>query len=156
MDDKEIALYFFRKLVYTLYLEVGSLTPKIHPELAEKAYLKTAFFAREKERQAADLFYQVEHETDPAKIVAPFEERTGLSLKDVRRAFTEGDWSNKFGGYNFGGPRWARIADAAVELQPLIEQAKWAETKELIFEIKGLKTNRGYLIHQFERTERRR
>jgi hypothetical protein len=156
MDEKEIALYFFRKLVYVLYLEVGALQPRVHPELAGKARLNSAFFEREKERQAAALYHQVENETDPARIVGPFEERTGLQLDDVRRVFEEGDWRNKFGGYTSGGPRFARIAAAAVELRRLIEQEQWAVTAGLIFEIKGLKTNQGFLVNQFERSERRR
>lgn len=156
MDDREVALFFFRKLIFTLYLEVGALRPEIHPELAEKALMKTAFFEREKERQAVALYRQVEHETIPTRIVGPFEERTGLSLEDVYRVFNEGDWKNKFGGYTFGGPRWARIAEAAMALRRLIEQEQWEETNGLVFEIKGLKTNQGYLISQFERTERRR
>ncbi len=156
MDDREVALFFFRKLIFALYLEVGALQPGIHPELAEKAHLNTAFFEREKERQAVVLYRQVERETIPARIVGPFEERTGLSLEDVYRVFNEGDWKNKFGGYTFGGPRWARIAEAAMALRRLIDQEQWEETSDLIFEIKGLKTNQGYLISQFERTERRR
>jgi len=156
MDDKEVALYFYRKVIYALYLEIGALQPKIHPELAEKANLNTAYFEREKERQAADLYHQIEHEEDPNKIVEPFEERTGLSLADLHRAFTEGDWRNKFGSYSFGGPRWAEIAEVALRLRSLIEMKAWQETVPLIYEIKGLKSNQGYLISQFERTERRK
>ena len=62
MDEKATALYFFRKLVYVLYLEIGSLQPRIHPELAAKAYLKTAFFEREKEKQAAALYRLTEND----------------------------------------------------------------------------------------------
>ena len=156
MDERDVALYFFRKLVFALYLEVGALQPRIHPELAAKANLNTAFFERDKERQAVALYHQVENETDPARIAGPFEERTGLSLEDVYRVFVEGDWQNKFGRYTFGGPRWAQIAEAAIALRRLIDQERWEETAGLILEIKGLKTNQGYLINQFERTERRR
>jgi hypothetical protein len=155
-DNQEVILYFFRKLVYVLYLEIGAINHYIHPEIAAKAYLKTAFFQREKERQAASLYHLIEQETDPEKIVEPFRERTGLTLEDIRRAFTEGDWRNKFGGYTFGGPRWIRVSEAAVELQDLIKQGEWQQANDLLFEIKGLKTNQGFLINQFERTERRR
>jgi len=156
MDERETALYFFRKMLYLLYLEVGALQPRVHPKLAEKARLNTAFFQRDKERQAAALYQEIEHEMDPEKIQMPFEERTGLSLEDVCQAFTEGDWRNKYGAYNFGGPKWQKIAEAALALRQVIEQADWVKTSELLHEIKGLKTNRGYLINQFERTERRR
>lgn len=156
MDQRETALYFFRKLVYLLYLEIGALQPRIHPELANKARLNTAFFQRDKDKQAAALYQEIEHETDHARIVAPFEERTGLSLEDVHRVLAEGDWRNKFGAYNFGGPKWQKIAEVTLKLNRLIEQADWDKTAELLYEIKGLKTNQGYLINLFERTERRR
>ena len=156
MEEQQLAIYVYRKLVYLLYLEIGALQPRVHPDLANKAKLNTAYFQREKDRQSTALYHQIENETDPDKIVAPFEERTGLSLDDVHRAMIEGDWSNKFGSYNFGGPRWAAIADATLELRSLIEKGEWAETAEVVQKIKGLKTNQGYLISQFDRTERRR
>jgi hypothetical protein len=155
MDDRETALYFFRKLVYVLYLEIGSLQPVIHPEIAAKANLKSAFFEREKERQAAALYRQVEKEEDPAAIVAPFIERTSLTLEDIHRAFMDGDWRNKFGGYTFGGPRWVRIAELTLELRKLIEQESWDQTANVIYDIKKLKTNQGYLVNMFERSDRR-
>lgn len=156
MDTRESALYIFRKLVSLLYLEVGALQPVVHPEIAKKAKLKTAFFTREKERQVADLYRETESQVTPQAIVAPYEERTGLSLDDVRRVFVEGDWRNKFGGYNFGGPKWQKIAEDTVALRGLIEKEDWEEVEMLLHEIKGLKTNQGYLINQFERTDRRR
>jgi hypothetical protein len=155
MDNRETALYVFRCLVYVLYLEIGALQPRIHKEIARKAKLDSAYFQRDKEREAASLAHQVETETDPAKIVAPFQERTGLSLEDISRAFDEGDWRNKFGAYTFGGPKWARIAEVTLELRKKIEQEDWERAAELVHETKGLKTNQGYLIHQFERAERR-
>ncbi len=154
MDDRELALYIFRKMVYTLYLEVGGLKPSIHPELAEKADLENVFFHGEKERHAAKLYRQTEKETDPERILEPYVLRTHLTLEDVHRAFAEGDWRNKFGGYNLGGPKWARIAEVALELRRVIDAQDWEEAGELVYEVKKLKTNQGYLINQFERTDR--
>lgn len=156
MDEKTIALYFYRKLVYVLYLEIGALRPAIHPDLAAKANLKTAFFEREKEKQAAELYQLSENEEDPARIAAPYEDRTGLSLHDIHRAFIEGDWRNKFGAYTFGGPRWVRICEVTLELGKLIEQGEWEKTADLIYDIKKLKTNQAYLVSHFERGDRRR
>lgn len=156
MDDRETALYVFRKLVYVLYLEIGTLQPRIHQAVARKAKLDNAFFQRDKEREAARLDQQVENETDPANIVAPYQERTGLTLEDIHRAFVEGDWKNKFGGFNFGGPKWARISEEALELRQKIEQEDWEGAAEVVHEVKGLKSNQGYLINQFERADRRR
>ncbi len=155
MDDREKALIIFRRLVYVLYLEIGALQPANHAAIAKKARLNTAFFQRDKARQSFEMARQVENETETAKILAPFEERTGLTLEDISLAFEEGDWRNKFGGFNFGGPKWARIAEAALELRKRIDQDDWVGAAEVVQEVKGLKTNQGYLINQFERVERR-
>ncbi len=152
---QDAGLYFMRKLAYVLYLEIGALQPEIHPELAAKADIKNAFFQRDKERQAADLYHQTLESNTTDEILAPFVERTGLTLEDIHRAFVEGDWRNKFGAYNFGGPKWIKIAAIALALKQAIDDTNWEKVEELLFEIKGLKTNHGYLINQFERTERR-
>ena len=156
MDDRELALYFFRKTVYALYLEIGALNVEVHEELANKANLKTAFFQREKEKMAAALYREIENETDTAKIVQPFEQRTGLTFEDVHRVLAEGDWRNKFGGYTFGGPRWLRIVEVAQQLREKIDQEAWEDTRDLVLQLKGLKTNQGFLIYKFERSERGR
>jgi hypothetical protein len=155
MDNRETSIYVFRMLVYVLYLEIGALQPHIHREVARKARLDNAFFQRDKEREAVDLYRQVENEMTPARIVGPFMQRTGLNLEDISQAFMEGDWRNKFGVCNFGGPKWARIAEAALKLRERIEQEDWEGTADLVHEIKGLKNNQGYLIKEFERVERR-
>lgn len=148
-------MYFFRKLVYVLYQEIGALQVRHHPQIAAKAYLKNAFFQGERERQAADLYHQIEHEEDLGVVQAMFHQRTGLTLEDIHRAFSEGDWRNKFGGYNFGGPKWVRIAEIALELRRQIEQQDWDAAAATIQEVKGLKTNQGYLVNLFERSDRR-
>lgn len=155
MDERETGLYIYRKLVYLLYLEIGALTPRIHREIAKKAYLKSAFFQREKQRQAAAFYRDTEEETDLDKIVAPYQERTGLSLEDIQRAFAEGNWRNKFGAYNFGGPKWERIAGLTLELRVALAQNESEKVAGLVQEVKRLKTNQGYLINLFERSERR-
>lgn len=156
MNQREEALYFFRKLVYVIYLEIASLTAEIHPKIAAKADITNGFFHGEKQKQAASLYYQVEAEVDPGKILAPFIERTGLTLEDTYQAFTEGSWQNKFGKHNFGGPKWARINEAALRLRDLIETQAWEDASFLIFDIKRMKTNQGSLVNQFEWSERRR
>jgi hypothetical protein len=156
MDDRELALYMFRMIVYTLYLEIGGLKPSIHPALAEKADLENVFFHGEKERHAANLYRQTEKETDPERILEPYVLRTHLTLEDVHRAFAEGDWRNKFGGYNLGGPKWARISEVALGLRRAIEEQDWDAAANLVYEVKKLKTNQGYLINLFERVDRGR
>lgn len=156
MDTQQQALFIFRKLVYVLYQEIGALQARNHPELARKAFLTTTFFQGERERQAAELYHQIESEENVDTIVEMFKQRTGLDLQDIHRAFAEGDWRNKFSKYNFGGPKWVRISEIALELRRQIEQKNWEEAEILIQEIKGMKTNQGYLVSMFEWTERRR
>jgi hypothetical protein len=155
MNQSDEAIFFFRKLIFLLYLEIGSLQPKIHKELAARADIKNGFFHGEKQPMAAEIYHRIETETEPQKIIAPFKERTGLSLEDICRAFAEGDWRNKFGGYNAGGPKWSKIADITLALQHQIEQQNWDEAGLLVFQMKRLKTNQGLLINQFDWTERR-
>jgi len=155
MSPNEEVLFIFRKLVFLLYLEIGALQPRNHAEIADKADIKNGFFHGEKQKQAAELYHVSETEEDPKMIVEPYRERTGLNLEDIQRAFVEGDWKNKFGGYNFGGPKWVRIAEIALELQHLIESEDWEAAYVLTFDVKRLKTNQGHIVNQFEWTERR-
>lgn len=156
MDDKQLALFYFRKLVFALYGEIGALQPENHPELANKADLRHGFFQREREKQAAQIYLLTEQVQTPAEILQPYEERTGLNLEDVERAFREGNWKNKFKGYNFGGPRWAHIAAVTQRLRDVIERQAWDEVGLLDYEIKKLKHNRGLVIELFDRIERYR
>lgn len=156
LSQEDEVLYVYRKLMYVLYLEIGALQPRIHAEVAARADLRSAFFERNKERHAAALYHQSESETDPAKIETPYQQRTGLTLEDIHQAFAEGEWKNKFGQYNFGGPKWEHIAKLTLELRGLIQKGEWENASALVYEIKKLKTNQGHLVNQFERSERRR
>lgn len=156
MEIRQQAYFIFRKLVYVLYQEIGALLPRNHPQVAKKAYLKTAYFQGERERQAASLYHQIENEENLDTIVAMFHQRTGLFLEDIHQAFAEGDWKNKYGAFNSGGPKWVRIAEVTLELRRLIQEENWEAAELLILDIKGLKTNQGYLVNLFEWTERRR
>ncbi len=154
MNEKEKAFFFFRKLVFCVYSEVGALKAEVHPELAAKVALTSSFFQGERKKQAALLYQRIEEEEDTAKILAPFEERTGLSLYDVFRVFDEGNWQNKFSGYNFGGPKWTRITAITMDLKRAIDDEDWEKATDLSYDIKGLKTNFGLLINEFDKTDR--
>jgi hypothetical protein len=156
LTEKEEVFLIFRKLIFVLYVEIGALRPEIHPELAAKADIRNVFFHGEKQKQAAFLYHQTEFEEDIPKILAPYQEKTGLSLEDIHRAFVEGNWQVKNGGYHFGGPRLVKIAEAALELRDLLEREDWEDAALLVYKIKKLKTNQGFLVNQFEWTERRR
>jgi len=150
----ELALFFYRKLLFALYAEIGALQPHHHEEIARKADLTHGFFQREREKQAGQIYHRTVHLTDPAAIEEPYRDRTGLSLEDVHQAFAEGNWKNKFQAYSLGGPRWAGIAEKTLELRDVIQRGDWDRVQTLTLEIKGMKHNQGYLVDLFDRTER--
>ena len=155
-DEKEEVIYFFKKLVFVLYLEIGALTPRIYSEIAAKAEITNTFFHGEKQRQSAELYHKTEQEVSPEVILAPYKLRTGLTLEDIHRAFVEGNWKDKHGAYRFGGPKLVKISEATLKLRDLVDQQAWDEAALLVYKIKKLKTNQGYLINQFDWTDRRR
>ena len=154
MEPQEEALLFFRKMVFAVYYEIGGLTPRIHRKLADKANITNSYFHGEKARQSAEIYQRTVQETDPEAIEAPYVLRTRLTLQDVAVAFHEGRWQNKFGGYNLGGPRWAKIADVTLQLRDAIQRQDWAAATELVYEAKKLRTNQGYLVGMFDWSER--
>jgi hypothetical protein len=155
-QEKREAYYFYRKLMYALYVEIGALQPNNHPEIAAKADITNAFFRGEKQKQSAELYGLIENEVDLEKIEAPFRERTRLTLEDIHRAFAEGNWQGKRGIYYFGGPKWVKIAEATLTLRRFIENEEWEDAAFQVFKIKKLKTNQGNLINLFEWSDRRR
>ncbi len=156
MNEQEEALFFFRKLIFVLYLEIGALQPEIHAEIAAKADIRHGYFQGEKQKQASELYHITEQEVDPTKIVAPYIERTGLTLEDIQRAFNEGKWQERYGGYHFGGPKLIKLTEATLALREYIVQQNWEEAAMQVYAIKRMKTNQGFVINQFEWTERRR
>ena len=153
MTPKQEALFFFRKLVYCVYREIGVLKPQNHVELAAKANRKTTFFSEDRKRQAGELYHLTETEENTALILGPYEERTGLSLADVHRAFAEGHWQRPNGKYYFGGPKWAKITEKALELRQIVDAADWTKVPALLDAVRTLEHNSGLVIKKFHETE---
>ncbi len=153
MDTNQKALYYFRKLVYCLYREIGVLLPRNHREIAAKARLDSGFFKGERKKQASALYHLTEDEENTGVILKPYEERTGLLLEDIHRAFAEGDWRNSCGSYSFGGPKWASIAKKVLELRRVIDNQDWGTVDSLIREIDTLEHNTGLITEKFGQTE---
>lgn len=154
MDPQEEALLYFRKLLFLLYREIGALQPQIHAELAAKAKRTNWFFTGGRKKVALDLYRKSEREATVQNILLPYVERTGLTLEDLRRAFAEGNWSNRYGGHWMGGPKWAHITEKTIELKELIDHQDWDRFPDLALDVRGLKDNQGYLIEKFDQTER--
>src|SRR4030065_866991 len=152
MTEKQIALYYFRKLLYCLYREIGILKPRNHPVLAQKARLDSSFFSKDRKRQAAEIYHQTESEGNTSHIIEPYHERTVLSLDELFIIFKDGKWENSTGGYSYGGPKWAKIADATISLQKRIESEDWEDINSLISKIDLLAHNNGKIIDKFKDT----
>ena len=121
------ALCFFRFFVYREYREIRFLGhPRIgrydkfsqrYPELLK---LDRSVFAR--------LWHDVSSETDPALIMKPFQELTGLTLHNIEEAFRRGEWHPaKSETKVFGGPKHAEIAMHAQRLGEAIQAGRWTD-----------------------------
>lgn len=143
------SLDFFRKEVSFLYREIGILKTRNHPELAAKARLDGGFFSPSRKSLAKDYYHQTKTQDDPSVILKPYVEHTGLDLEDIYRIFDEGDWKNSYGGYSYGGPKWAKIAKNALELRDAIDRGDWDEAWEITRRGKSLEHNNGLLVNKF-------
>lgn len=143
------ALAYFRKLVSFLYREIGAMRRDNHPEIYDRATLASSGFAADRKREANRMYFQTLRSTDVAQVEAPYRAKTGLSLEDVRDAFRDGDWLLGRHRYSFGGPNWARIADAALGLAEIISTRHWHLAPKLIAEVHVLCHNNGRIVDKF-------
>jgi len=132
-DIEKQALCYFRFFVYREYREIRFLgNPRIgrYDKFAERypvlAKLDRTVFAR--------AWHDVASETEPARIMKPFEDLTGLTLQAIEEAFRKGEWHPvKAEVKVFGGPKHAEIAVHAMRLGEAIQAGRWTDTvpKEL-------------------------
>lgn len=154
MDVQEQALDYFRKLVSFLYCEIGFLTPHVHPTSAAKRKLASRFFDYDEKTKSAPrkpmarlMYFQSVPEIRTKEILRMYEETTGLSLQDVCIAFEHGNWVSRSG---FGGPKWAEIAKATLELEQVLEAADWGQVPALIRRVQQLGPNNGRIVDKFK------
>lgn len=153
MKEEQQALDYFRKLVSFLYREIGVLVPRNHEELATRRNLRSGFFEKtQRKRQARELYRHTVTQERTRAILKPYEERTGLTLEDLRRAFEEGNWECG-GTIYFGGPRWAIIAETTLTLRQVIDTNDWGEVPGLIRKIDALRHNTGRIAAKFKELE---
>jgi hypothetical protein len=129
--------------------EVGAMRPENHEELYSKAKTDSSGFASARKELAKEFYHQTASQESTQLILQPYQERTGLSLEDVHRVFEEGDWLLGRPRYYYGGPRWAKIAKATLDLRRLIKTGDWEEVPDLIEEIKTLRHNNGLIVEKF-------
>ena len=132
-DIEKQALCFFRFFVYREYREIrflGNQRIGRYDKFAERypvlLKLDRTVFAR--------IWHEIASETEPARIMKPFEDVTGLTLQAVEEAFRKGEWHPvKAEVKVFGGPKHADIAVHAMRLGEAIQAGRWTDTvpKEL-------------------------
>ena len=156
MDEAAIqkkGLDYFRRILVLLYREIGVLKVGNHAGVVAKAKLSGGFIGENRKVQAKEL-YKISL-TDPqvGYTLARYEKRTGLSLSDVHEAFRDGNWGTQSRGYAFGGPKWAEIASAAVDLGTSIQRMAWSDVERLTRRIEGLEHNNGRIVDKFKQLD---
>jgi len=127
------ALCYFRFFVYREYREIrflGNTRIGRYDRFAER-YPVLLKLGR---TEFARVWHQIASETDPALVVKPFEELTGLTLQAVEEAFRKGEWHPAKAEIKvFGGPKHADIALHAMRLGEAIRAGSWTDAvpKEL-------------------------
>lgn len=143
------AMDIYRKVVSFVYREIGAMRPANHQVLYHRSLLPTPGLARTRKETARKLFCQTRNEADPEKVETAYRRVWGLSLEEVREAFQVGDWLLGGRTYSFGGPRWAAIASAAIQLRDSIRHGDAAAVADLLRQVPTLSHNNGLLVDKF-------
>jgi hypothetical protein len=127
------ALCYYRFFVYREYREIRFLG---HPRIGryDRFAERYADLAKLDRTAFARVWYQTRLETDPALVVKPFQELTGLTLEAIEEAFRKGEWHPVKSDIKvFGGPKHADIALHAMRLGQAIQAGLWTDVvpKEL-------------------------
>ena len=142
-------LNYFRRVVALLYREIGVLKASHHVAIAAKVNKSGGFFGEQRKVEAKKLYKLSLTDISIDLTLTRYVKRTGLTLEDVYEAFQSGTWGSASGTFSFGGPRWAAIALAAIELASAIRSKAWPEVEDVIGKIDGLKHNNGSIVTKF-------
>lgn len=144
----------FARLVALLYREVGVLDERNHSEIAAKRKMSSDFFPRRRKRISQELYLDTSAKRDPEAVLGAFKDRTGLSVRDVHRAFSEGEWRNSSGGYSYGGPKWARVGECVRCLCDALKAHDITRLKSLLEQVNNLEHNSGKVVEKFRQLDR--
>ena len=149
MGEIDKALEIYRKLVSLLYREIGAMVRNNHPMLYDGSKLAGSTFAKERKQRARDIYCDSRGERDPDAIAELYRRETGLSLDQVHQAFREGDWLLGRTKHSFGGPKWAKIAEVAIDLRNPLRDGDHAAARLLIKQVGALHHNNGRVVDKF-------
>lgn len=146
-------LDYFRRVVALVYREIGVLKPANHKVIASRANLDGDIFGPGRKQQAKQLYKLSLTDSSVPQTLARYVNRTGLTLEDVDEAFRTGNWRTASGGIAFGGPRWAAISRAVIELASAIQNKTWSEVEQLTNSIDVLEHNNGRIVAKFSQLD---
>ena len=149
MGEIDKALEIYRKLVSLLYREIGAMVRNNHPMLYDGSKLAGSTFAKERKQRARDIYCDSRGERDPDAIAELYRRETGLSLDQVHQAFREGDWLLGRSKHSFGGPKWAKIAEAAADLRQTIRDRDETAAVVTLKQVEVLQHNNGPIVDKF-------
>jgi len=149
MVEIDEALETYRKLVSLLYREIGAMHRNNHPELHDGSTLALSGFAAQRKNRAREIYCESRADQNPDAIADRYRRETGLSLEQVHEAFRDGDWLLGRTKHSFGGPKWAEIAEVAVDLRNSLRDGDPAAAGLLIKQVGALHHNNGQLADKF-------
>jgi hypothetical protein len=142
-------LDYFRRVVALVYREIGVLRASNHQAIASKANAAGGFFGLDRKAQAKQLYKLSLADISITQTLGRYAKRTGLTLEDVHEAFRAGNWGSASGRFAFGGPKWAAITKAAIQLGSAIQDQDWPEVERLADLVDTLEHNNGRIVGKF-------
>ncbi len=142
-------LNYFRHVVRLVYREIGVLNESNHKVIFSKANITGGFFGQNRKAAAREIYKSSLSDTSITQTLGRYAKSTGLTLQEVHEAFRDGNWSLASGICKFGGPKWAAIASAAIQLGLAIQGQAWPEVARLTDLVDTLEHNNGKIIDKF-------
>ena len=145
-DKSAEALRYYRNLVARAYREIRYLGTNGFYEPLARFYDACKEKYYEGRTWIDPLYESTRNENRVDKIEQVFaQELGGLSLEDIQRAFAEGDWGGSF----TGGPKWATIVEATLDLRGSILDGNDREIGEVISRINAPRHNTRAVVEGF-------
>jgi hypothetical protein len=137
----------FRNLVQAVYREARHFGPPADHEacvtISKGPLLRSANLCRQAraELKSTSLYERTAQAKSTTDVIRPYREKTELSLDDVINVFKLPNWKT-----NYGGPKWATIAETLKELVSALEAEDPIRANGIADRVFGLRHNSGPLV----------
>lgn len=150
--DKRRAWCYFRNLVHTTYREARHIGLGDDP-MARLRVPGSHQFSESARRcsgnrellKGKSLFKGTATAKSVDEVVQPYRDVTGLDLKDLVSLFAEENWA-----LQYGGKRWAKIAEVAVGLGEALRSADLDHALRVCAVVASIQHNSGKLVPSLE------